>query len=592
MTIRAPLTCGFAVLVATSAACKGDPSGPRALVGACTDTTAVATDLALAPGQATVISGGAQMACVRVPATSAAADYVFVVTDVETKLDVEHGFTVDARALGTGTVAAARVVSADAAAAVPVAGGLDVGARPAPRVSEAAIRAYERARFRGPSSALGQAAQARASRVGGPRGALVAGAIPTVGQTLTFRVPTLDFTKDACAVYDSVSAVVKYVGQASIVAQDVNAPANGFTAADFQNIATDFDQYIYATDTSYFGAPSDIDVNGHVLLLFTPLINKATTRGSGSFFAGYFFSGDLYPRTAATASDACKASNVGELFYLVVPDPAGQFSDPRSATTVRQLTQGTVAHEFQHMINAGIRRPDPAVPFEEVWLDEALSHLAEEVVGRAKRGFGDLQPLSYNDVSAVPADYYSFFNQNLLRFGDWLQRPDTSAGPSVRADVNLSSRGAAWALVRYAADQYSGGNVRGFTRRLVAGPEAGLANLAARSGVPYATMLPDQMLANYADDLGIAGLDQRYTYPSWLMRDAVGRANGGTYPLRVTGLSASGTASTGKLRSGAAAYFRYTPSGASPAMAVRLLDAAGTGAATFAGARIAVLRVK
>jgi hypothetical protein len=64
-------------------------------------------------------------------------------------------------------------------------------------------------------------------------------------------------------------------------------------------------------------------------------------------------------------------------------------------TVVRQNTRGTIAHELQHMINQGRRLLNPAVDSSEtIWLNEALSHFAEEIVGRAKRGYSDFQRLS------------------------------------------------------------------------------------------------------------------------------------------------------------------------------------------------------
>lgn len=583
MTMRLPSLLIGSALLCASAACS-DSSGPRQPLSACTAAASNATDLALAPGGVTVLSGS-QLACVRVPSTTAAADYVFVVTDVDTKLDVVQGYTFNAQSLAAADVGSAALVARPTA--VESGGG-------APATSfasehEGSIRNYERAHLRGPSLAL-----ASASGTTGLRANVVAAAtaVPAVGDTMQYRVPSTDLKADACVTYDSIKAVVKYVGTSSIIAQDVNAPANGFTATDFQAVANEFDTKIYATDVSYFGNPTDIDQNGKVVLLFTPLINKATPKNSTSFFAGFFFAGDLFPRTKTSTSAGCKESNLGELFYLLVPDPTGIFSDPRSVNTVRQITRGTVAHEFQHMINAGVRLPNPNASFEETWLDEGLAHFAEEAVGRDERGFGDLQQLNFSDVSAVATDYSAFFDQNLRRFKDWLQRPDTSSGPSTHADANLSSRGAAWALVRYTADQYSGGDVRGFTRRLVAGPETGIANLTARAGATYETILTGQLVANYADDLPISGLAARFGYPSWFMRNAVAGASGGTYPLLVTPVSASGTTSTGKMRSGAAAYFRWNPTSSAPALAVRLLDGTGSAAATWTGARLVVLRAQ
>jgi hypothetical protein len=412
------------------------------------------------------------------------------------------------------------------------------------------------------------------------------GAIPTVGQSIPFRVPREG--DKPCDNFDSISAVVKFVSQKAVIVQDVNAPANGFTDADFASIANEFDNLIYPVDTDYFGAPTDIDQNGRVYILFTPQINKLTPRDAKGIFAGFFFAGDYYPRTG---TNSCAESNGAEVFYLLVPDPTGQYSIASTRTQAWELARGTVAHELQHMINAG-RRYQSRQQFEAIWLDEGLAHFAEEAVGRAARGFTDVQELAFTDVFANQDDYYSFFDQNLRRFRSWLANPDTSSAVSKHTDANLSGRGAAWALVRYASEKYSGGNVRNFTRQLVAGPDTGLANVTKRSGTPYDSVLAGFMVANFADDLPIAGLNARYTYSTWRMRNAVAGAIGGAYPLQVNALSPSGSSITAQSRSGAASYFRYTTAGPTEPLAARVLDPSETGFATFAGARLYVLRVR
>jgi hypothetical protein len=113
------------------------------------------------------------------------------------------------------------------------------------------------------------------------------------------------------------------------------------------------------------------------------------------------------------------------------------------------------------------------------------------------------------------------FQQNLARFSTWLARPDTSSPISSRADKDLAPRGAAWALLRYTADQFAPNNARAFFRRLVAGPETGVTNLVQHAGVPFDQIISGWLISNYTDNLGISGLDARYSYTSWNMRDAV-----------------------------------------------------------------------
>jgi len=582
-----PLLLAGALL--TAAACS-DSSGPPVAKECSTKATpSAATTLAV--GGVRVLAGADAIGCVILPTTSG-AEYLFVVSNANGTLDDEKRFNFSARPDSTFATTAASVALSPAL--VPAASVASSFGSDGALTRELALRSYERAHLDPRASLLGSGASRATSNDGlAPRGALAASAIPAVGDTRPFRVPG---TGDKpCDTYDSVTAVVKYVSQRAIIVQDLAAPANGFTDADFAAIANEFDSLIYPADVNYFGSLSEVDPDGHVYILFTPSINKLNPHNTTSgFFAGFFFAGDFYPRTGSSGQ-ACKQSNGTEVFYLLVPDPNGQYGNVIAAANVRQLTRGTVAHEFQHMINAGSRFLRQTSAFEDVWLDEGLAHFAEEAVGRVARGFSDTQSLSYADVSLVSADYKAFFDQNLRRFALWLIHPDTSSGTSEHADENLSSRGAAWALVRYSADQYSGGDVRSFTRRLTFGPEVGVKNLTARTGVVFDSVLAGFMVANFADDTAITNLSARYSYPSWNMRDAVAKSGGGVappYPLRVSVIGSTGGAVTEETRTGSGTYTRYVGNASGTPVVVRVLDAAATSLATYGGARLYILRLK
>ena len=66
---------------------------------------------------------------------------------------------------------------------------------------------------------------------------------------------------------------------------------------------------------------------------------------------------------------------------MLAPDPLAQFGDQRKKSDVVNNTTGTLAHEYQHLINAGRRLyVNNAEFFETVWLNEGLSHIAEELL--------------------------------------------------------------------------------------------------------------------------------------------------------------------------------------------------------------------
>jgi hypothetical protein len=64
------------------------------------------------------------------------------------------------------------------------------------------------------------------------------------------------------------------------------------TTADYEHFGALFDDPVYNTDTSVFGAVSDIDNNGRVIIVLTPAVNRLTPKGTGSFIGGYFYACD------------------------------------------------------------------------------------------------------------------------------------------------------------------------------------------------------------------------------------------------------------------------------------------------------------
>ena len=322
-----------------------------------------------------------------------------------------------------------------------------------------------------------------------------------------------------------------------------------------------------------------------MVLLYTPIVNAATKRGSESVTQGFFFGGDLFP----TAQ--CAQSNLGEVFYLIVPDPDAKFSDERTSADVRENTRGTIAHEFQHMINLGVRIRENA-PDEETWLNEGLSHFAEEIVGRAEHNFSDNQELTISDVADQAnglKDFNAFFGQNLVRFRNWLRAPGKLGATSEHADTSLAVRGAAWALLRWSADHYANGDLPAFTRALVAGPQTGVANLTARAGAPFDSLMAGWMVANFADNGGVPDLSNRYSYVSWNMRNVEAAVNQGVYPLVATQVP-SGQSASGTAPSAGGSYYLLSTSAANRTI-IGELDTDG-GTVTYTGARLYIVRLE
>src|SRR5438552_1203569 len=133
------------------------------------------------------------------------------------------------------------------------------------------------------------------------------------------------------------------------------------------------------TDTLAFGHESDIDQNGQVIVLMTGKVNSLVTASdcvNKGYIAGYFFGADLI------TSGQFSTGNNGEIFYSIVPDVVGTLSCAHSVSEVKQVVPSTFVHEFQHMISFNQHSLlRPGFP-EDLWLNEALSHYAEENAAR------------------------------------------------------------------------------------------------------------------------------------------------------------------------------------------------------------------
>src|SRR5262249_18214392 len=148
-------------------------------------------------------------------------------------------------------------------------------------------------------------------------------------------------------------------------------------AGDINALGATFDTDLYPIDTATFGTPSDIDMNGVIFVLLTPKVNAMTPSAqcaSEGYVAGFFFGLDLLP--------AQPNSNDAEIFYSIVPDPGGTFSCSHPTSVVKNLVLATFIHEFQHMISWNQHVIVRGGNNEDTWLNEGLSHIAEEMGSR------------------------------------------------------------------------------------------------------------------------------------------------------------------------------------------------------------------
>jgi hypothetical protein len=308
---------------------------------------------------------------------------------------------------------------------------------------------------------------------------------PPVGDVKSFKV----CNNLTCSSFGTVQATARYVGTHAAVYIDNEVPqSDPLQQSDFDNLGHAFDLYHYPIDTTAFGRESDIDGNGVVIILMTDAVNDLTPDCTNGRVIGYFFGGDLL--TGAN-------SNRAEIFYTLVPQPAHATNcSVVTRTAAVNNLKPTLIHEFQHMISFNQHVLLRSGSSEETWLNEALSHFAEELGGR-------LVP----EAECVAAGFTSCRSQytsgDILDSYDYLKDTESHylVFPS-SSQGTLAERGAVWLFLRWTLDQFSPDTILGTptTRALVATSQTGVTNLTAVTGGVFSEMVPRWLLAAYLDD--------------------------------------------------------------------------------------------
>ena len=328
---------------------SGPGSGPALT---CTD----ASTEVLAVGEHRILDPTRDDACVRLPAASpAGAEHLYVAVATEGR-ETENGVSTPYAITGSSTPTALR----------PLSSGLLSAFQPSASASEfhRMLRLRERALTENPSQVLFKDGRITPSQASPP--------VP--GEQRTFKV----CSSRECNAFIDAAATAKAVGQRVAIFVDNDVPAGGYTDPELIEVGNLFDDYLYPIDTVAFGTESDVDANGVVIVLLTHRVNELSPdcASSGSVVLGYFFGADLLARSAANPG-----SNEAEIFYGLVPDPLNPDCDI-SAAFAKSRLPATFIHEFQHMISFNQHVLVRGGTSEDTWLNEGLSHFAEELGGR------------------------------------------------------------------------------------------------------------------------------------------------------------------------------------------------------------------
>ncbi|MEO6057848.1 MAG: hypothetical protein ABIQ49_13520 [Gemmatimonadales bacterium] len=538
-------------------ACGSEPNPPTPI-----DCSGV-SPTSLAPGEFTILDAS-QSACVRIPAAGASdAEYLYVAMATE-GTETSGGVTATYRLRGGATPSAS------------VASRSQAVFDQAPARAQAfhdRLRARERDLSRQPAVVEASRARIAASAASVP---------PVVGAKRMFNV----CATTSCDSFVTSLATAKVVGQRVAIFLDDSA-GSGYTQTDLDNVGNLFDDYLYPIDTTAFGPASDLDNNGVVTVLLTQNVNKLSPdcNATGSVILGFFYGLDLLPSQAN--------SNGGEVFYGLVPGsatPGCTISDNFATQTL----PGVFIHEFQHMISFNQHVLVRGGISEDTWLNEALSHFAEELGGEnvpdafCMPAFGNCES-QFNGGNIDNA--YGYLDDPEASF---LIEPGTSSG-------TLEERGANWLFLRWLADHFAATQPQGteLTRALVLTNRTGSTNVEAVTGDAFGTLVSQWQMANYLESLsGFTPSSDRLRYTSLDLKGIYqANFNNGVfakpYPLTPDVTTNGVYDRTGVLRAGSGRHLRVVQQASSGEVALLLTNGAGTASVpSTAGPRIALVRVR
>ena len=282
-----------------------------------------------------------------------------------------------------------------------------------------------------------------------------------------------------------VTADLKFEGDHTLLYLDQRTHFSCIDDSEAYDLGLKFEDHIYPTNTASFGSESDINHDGKVVILLTPIVNEMTPQGGASsgYIAGFFLPSDLLPTFVPTG-----ASNGMEIYYSFVPDPyPPEYGNVYEKERALEVIEGVIAHEFQHMIMFNYRvlkfgNGYDGTYMAELWVDEGLAHIAEDLNGHDESNIGRAN-LFLNDPSDV----------TLIQGGDV-----------------LAERGASFLFFRYLGDRFGDG----IYRDIVQTKKTGTDNIEYVTGLDFKELFSDWAATMYFEDREVTPVDPKYTYTS------------------------------------------------------------------------------
>lgn len=274
----------------------------------------------------------------------------------------------------------------------------------------------------------------------------------SIGSSRSFKVLS---SFSGGSSYNTVTATLRY--QTSHFNFYVDArDAASLSDAEIIAMADHFDNYI-DQERGLFGIESDVDGDGKFNILLTEEVNKVGS-SLGGIITGFFYAVDLF------SASRYVLSNETEVFYSFVPDPNGNLGTAISKSfAISNILPSVLPHEYQHMINFNehyfVNGGSPELSF----LNEGLSHLAEDIYSIDSDG--------YMEETGI---------ENPARVSGYLANIDSLC---IVCGSSLYQRGGSYLMLRYLYEQAELGNLTGasdgqdLTNRLLNTSNTGVTNI-------------------------------------------------------------------------------------------------------------------
>jgi len=252
----------------------------------------------------------------------------------------------------------------------------------------------------------------------------------------TFHLFIRDGSFHDAANYQAVNATLAFTGLRCLLYVDDQDQPDRYPREVLEEVAKTFDEVVQPNAARLFGRHRDVDRNGKFTILFSHLLGDLA--GGKVSIGGFVRGGDFYRDVDAPYSNQC------DMLYLN--------SSLRPGPHLRTL----VAHEYVHAVTFcehvfGEYLPGEVGLDEEGWLNEGVSHLAENMLG------GGWSNLDYRVSTYLSAPHrYRLVVPDYYRAG--LFR-------------NHGCRGATYLFLRWCVDRYGQGVLKELTQSSLTGTD-------------------------------------------------------------------------------------------------------------------------